>query len=168
MEVIIVMGVSGSGKSTIGRLLAGRLAGTFLDADDFHPESNIDKMAAGIGLADQDRFPWLNALVDELKSRETDPQPLVLACSALKRAYRDVFRRGFPHQLRFVYLRGEYSDIIERMRSRRGHFMKASMLQSQFADLEPPEDAITVGISGSPDKIVEAILAKLTAGTSQD
>lgn len=161
MERIIVIGVSGCGKSTIGALLAERLCGTFLDADDFHPAANIDKMAAGIALTDQDRFPWLDALVAELNSQPAGREPVVLACSALKKAYRDVLRSGLTVPPQFVYLRGQYPEILARMQARKGHFMKHALLQSQFADLEEPVDAITVGISGSPGQIVDAILAEL-------
>ena len=160
MNVILVIGVSGSGRSTIGHRLACALNGTFIDADDHHPPSNITKMSAGIPLTDADRLPWLDALVDELNARHDQPQPLVMACSALKRTYRSRFRAAFP-AIRFVYLKGSYEVIMERMVARAGHFMQPGMLRSQFDDLEEPDDAITVDIGQPVESIVTHLLDRL-------
>ncbi len=149
---VLVMGVSGSGKTTIGRLLAGRLGCAFLDADDFHPPENVAKMAAGRPLTDEDRAPWLDALADQLSRRER----VVLACSALKASYREHLLQARP-DLRVVWLRGEPELIRQRMESRRHPFMPASLLDSQFRDLEPPADATAVDVSRPPEAIVEEL-----------
>ena len=152
------MGVVGSGKTTIGRLLAEKLGWYFADADDFHPASNVEKIRQGIALDDQDRAPWLSALRAAIEKWNVAGQNAVLACSALKERYRQELRAG---AVRFVYLKGSPELILNRLRARHGHFASESILQSQFADLEEPPDAITVPIDESPDAVVAEILDKL-------
>lgn len=156
--VIIVMGVEGAGKTTVGRLLAEKLHWQFADADDFHASANIEKIRDGIPLDDQDRAPWLAALRAAIEAWNAGGQNTVLACSAIKEPYRNELRAG---AVRFVYLKGDFRLILDRLRSRRGHFASESILASQFADLEEPEDAITVSIDKTPDLIVAEILDKL-------
>jgi gluconokinase len=152
---VVVMGVSGSGKSTVGALLARRLGADFLDADEFHPPENVAKMAAGVPLTDADRKPWLERLNAELRQRKN----AVLACSALKESYRRTLAQGID--CRFVHLRGTIELIRARMRARSHRYMPASLLESQFATLEPPADAIDVDIAESPERCVELVLAAL-------
>jgi gluconokinase len=158
-SVLTVMGVSGSGKTTVGSRLADRLGWTYAEADDFHSEANVAKMAAGRPLSDEDRAPWLAAIAAWIDERIARHEPGVVTCSALKRRYRDILRRP---EVTFVYLEGSQTLIARRLAARAGHFFKAEMLASQFADLEPPapdEAAVTVSIDGTPAAIVEAILA---------
>lgn len=154
------MGVSGSGKSTLGRALAERMGGTFLDADDFHPEANVEKMRAGIALNDDDRAPWLVALNRELIRRRENKQQVVLACSALKARYRDVLASGLPH-LDWVFLDGDAAVIAARMAARSGHYMPPSLLASQLAALERPMDAVLVDLSHSTSEQLAAVFAAL-------
>lgn len=160
MRPILVIGVSGSGKSTIGRQLAESLKGEFIDGDDYHPPENVEKMANGIPLTDADRIPWLARLVDELITRQNSPTPTVLACSALRESYRQIFKSAFPG-LTMIYLHGSYALIERRMRQRAAHFMKADMLKSQFATLEEPADAIRVSIDQPAGAIIDEILGQL-------
>lgn len=141
--MIVVMGVSGCGKSTVARALADSLGWPFFDADDFHPSANIQKMAAGIPLNDDDRWPWLERLRERLASEHQQGHSAVLACSALKERYRDILRRGAPG-VRFIYLHGTPGEIEALMSRRQGHFMKPGMLASQFAALEEPRDALPI------------------------
>lgn len=157
--IVIVMGVTGSGKTTVGSLLASQLGWTFADADDFHPASNIERMRRGIPLNDEDRWPWLKRLRSEIDRWIADGRNVVLACSALKRSYRQELDAG--PAVRFVYLKGSAALITERLRSRHGHFADEHILAGQFADLEEPQDAITVDISGTPEQIVGEIRQKL-------
>jgi gluconokinase len=150
------MGVSGSGKSTIGEPLAARLGVPFLDADEFHPPVNVAKMASGTPLTDADRWPWLALLNEKLKKEKS----AVLACSALKQSYRDALARGLA-DCRFVHLRGNLELIRERLATRQHRYMPASLLESQFAALEPPQDAIEVDISESPEACVDAVVKAL-------
>jgi gluconokinase len=152
------MGVVGAGKTTVGILLAQRLGWRFADADDFHPAANIQKISNGIPLDDSDRAPWLAALRDAILHWNLERKDAVLACSALKRKYRDALR---VDGVRFVYLKGDFDLIEQRLRIRRGHFASNSILRSQFEDLEKPEDAITVEIDKTPDAIVSEIIDKL-------
>jgi len=152
---IIIMGVSGCGKSTIGKMLAGRLDWPFYDGDDYHPPANVAKMSAGIPLNDADREGWLTALGDLIERQSAAGANGVLACSALKESYRTLLRRG---PVRFVYLKGDYKTILQRMEKRGGHFMKPAMLQSQFATLEEPSGALSVEIDQPPQEIIEKIL----------
>lgn len=152
---IIIMGVAGSGKTTIGRLLAEKTGVPFSDADDFHPQSNIEKMASGIPLDDIDRLPWLKILQTVLENES----PIVLACSALKSSYRDMLDPEKQHH--WVYLKGDKKLISKRLNERSGHFMKDKMLDSQFEALEEPKDALRVAIDGSPQAICEEIIYQL-------
>ena len=158
--VVIVMGVSGSGKSTIGMMLARDLGCDFRDADDLHPQENRDKMHRGIPLNDEDRRPWLaavRALIDRYESAGTN---LVIACSALKEAYRKTLTDGV-HDVRIVYLKGSMELIAQRLAARHGHFFDAGLLRSQFDALEEPREAIVVDIAGTPAELVVAIRARL-------
>jgi gluconokinase len=154
--IVVVMGVSGSGKSTVGEMLASRLGVPFLDADEFHPPANVAKMAAGTPLTDDDRRPWLEHLNAELLNKKN----AVLACSALKEAYRSMISSGLP-DCRFVHLRGGIELIRARLAERQHRYMPASLLESQFATLEAPRDAIGVDIAQPPARCVDAILAGL-------
>jgi gluconokinase len=155
------MGVSGSGKSTIGEQLATVTGGTFFDGDDFHPPANVAKMHAGIPLDDADRLPWLQRLRQLIEEQATKPAPSVIACSALKRTYRDILAPGGDPRVRFVYLQGSFELIAARLHARHGHFMPESLLRSQFDALEVPQDALTVDIAQSPEAIVTELREKL-------
>jgi gluconokinase len=160
--VILLMGVSGSGKSTVGKRLGAALGWPFRDADSFHPKANIDKMSRGIPLTDDDRAPWLAAIASWIDERCTANDPAVVSCSALKRAYRKVLVEGHSKEIGLVYLQGSLALIADRMTRRRGHFMPVSLLKSQFATLEEParaEAALVVPVRLSPKKVVEQILA---------
>lgn len=157
--IVVVMGVVGAGKTTIGRLLADQLHYAFADADDFHPQVNIEKISQGIALSDEDRKPWLARLRQRIWAWEADKTSAVLACSALKRAYREELKAG--PDVQFVYLRGSAELIAQRLRERHGHFAGASILASQMADLEEPVDAVTVDISQTPQQIVAQIRQEL-------
>jgi gluconokinase len=154
--IVVVMGVSGSGKSTIGQPLAERLGYPFLDADEFHPPANVAKMAAGIPLTDADRQPWLELLNAELRAQDD----AVLACSALKESYRRTLSQGLA-DCRLVHLRGSIELIRSRLAERKHRYMPASLLESQFATLEPPQGAIEVDIAQSPERCVDEIVAAL-------
>jgi len=156
--IAIVMGVVGAGKTTIGKLLAAQMQWEFADADDFHSASNVAKIRSGIPLDDQDREPWLQSLHEAIMKWTSASRNVVLACSALKRAYRA--RLAAPG-VRFVYLRGDAELIGGRIRSRHGHFAGEAILASQLADLEEPENAVTVSIAAPPDKIVAEIRKQL-------
>jgi gluconokinase len=161
-SIVLVLGVAGSGKTTVGAMLAGRLGWQYADADDFHPVANVEKMAAGHPLTDEDRWPWLHAMAAWIDVQIAAGQPAVVSCSALKRAYRDVMRRP---EVQMVYLQGSRGLIAARLTSRQGHFFQREMLDSQFATLEEPEPdegVITVSIEGSPLDVVDRILAQLT------
>jgi gluconokinase len=153
--IVIVMGVVGAGKTTVGKLLASQLGWEFADADDFHPQSNVEKIRHGIALTDEDREPWLDRLREAIAHWIAAGKSVVLACSALKRAYREKLVPG--PQVRLVYLKGSAALIADRLRSRHGHFAGESILTSQLADLEEPEKAITVDISDTPQQIVAEI-----------
>jgi gluconokinase len=161
-KTIIVMGVSGCGKSLIGAMLAQRLGGVFQDGDDLHPASNKAKMSQGTPLTDEDRWPWYRIQRDEILRHRNDGKIYVLACSALKEIYRDRLRDGDASgDLVFVYLKGSRELIGERLRARKGHFMPPSLLDSQFAALEESQDAIVADVSQTPEQIVESVLNRL-------
>jgi gluconokinase len=160
---LIVMGVSGSGKSTIAAKLSERLDWTFEDGDRFHPASNVARMRAGHPLTDEDRWPWLQAIADEIDRVCRAGTHVVIACSALKRAYRDLLVHG-RNDVRIVFLNGTQALIADRLARRKGHFMPPGLLDSQFKTLEPPaaeENPITVSIDASVDAIVEDIVRHL-------
>jgi gluconokinase len=162
-SIIVVMGVSGSGKTTVGAMLAGKLHWKYAEADDFHPPANIAKMAAGEPLTDEDRKPWLAAIAAWIDEQIALGEPGVVTCSALKRSYRDELRAGRP-EVRLVYLHGDRDLIAARLAARHGHFFHAEMLDSQFAALEEPtpdEHVTVVPIAGTPQEIVEEILTRL-------
>jgi gluconokinase len=160
---LVVMGVSGSGKSTIADKLAERLGWTFEDGDRFHPASNVAKMSAGHPLTDEDRWPWLQAIADEIDRVCKAGERAVIACSALKRAYRDILVHG-RSDVRIIYLRGTQELIAGRLASRKGHFMPPGLLASQFKTLEPPdvdEKPVTVSIDAPVETVVGDIMADL-------
>jgi gluconokinase len=162
--LLVVMGVSGAGKSTVGPLLAAALGVPFADGDAFHPPANVAKMSAGTPLTDEDRWPWLAAIAGWLGAREAAGG--VVACSALRRAYRDRLRVGAAG-LRFVHLAGDRALIGARQAARPGHFMPASLIDSQFAALEDPAgeaDVVTVSVVPPPEAVVRAVLAALGGG----
>ena len=160
--VYLVMGVSGSGKSTIGRALAEQLACPFYDGDDFHSPENVAKMSSGAPLTDDDRWPWLDRLARLVNERLDREETAVLACSALKKSYRDRLREN-NDGLVFIYLRGSFDFIWERLRQRENHYMKAELLRSQFDILEEPDDdeAVQVEITDNPDRIISDLIESL-------
>jgi gluconokinase len=162
-SVVIVMGVSSSGKTTIGKLLAARLGWTFEDGDRFHPAANVDKMKNGVALTDEDRWPWLRAIAAWIDDIRRAGGHGVVACSALKRRYRDILIDARA-DVRLVYLEGSEALVARRMAERRGHFMPPALLHSQFEALEPPgpdEHPVTVPIDLRPEEIVERIVPAL-------
>ena len=159
------MGVSGSGKTVIGSALASALAVEFVEGDTYHSAANIEKMTAGIPLTDRDREGWLRAIAMRIKRANDDGQGVVVSCSALKRAYRDLIRAE-AGAVRFIFLRGQRPLIASRLSTRKNHYMPATLLDSQFAALEEPssdEDVWTVDIDASPDDIVASLVARATA-----
>ena len=160
MNLYVVMGVSGCGKSTVAARLAEGRGGDFLDADDFHPQANKAKMAAGIPLQDEDRAGWLDLLNAEFKKRAANGRETFLACSALRQIYRDRLAAGLP-SLRFIYLKGSRESIRSRLEQRTDHFMSPSLLESQFATLEEPTDAIDISIEQPLEAVVAEALAKI-------
>ena len=153
------MGPAGSGKTTVGELLAGQLGWEFADADNFHSPANIEKMAHGVPLDDNDRIPWLNSIRQAMEQWNAQRRSVVLACSALKKIYRE--RLQINSGVKLAYLKGTYDLLRERLHSRRGHYATEQLLASQFADLEEPEDAITVDVAHSPEEIVAEIRRQL-------
>jgi gluconokinase len=149
------MGAAGSGKTTIGELLASQLSWKFVDGDSFHTAANIEKMSRGIPLTDMDRAPWLQALRGAMLQWEAQRQNVVLACSALKRSYRELLQ--ISPNVKLVYLKGTYELLQERLRSRKGHYAGEQLLASQFADLEEPTDAVTIDLARGPEEIVAEI-----------
>jgi gluconokinase len=160
--MIIIFGVSGAGKTTVGKLLARELGWRFIEGDDFHPAANIEKMRSGHSLTDEDRWPWLDFLRKRIEQLLSAGENAVLTCSALKRGYRARLR--VSDEVKFVFLRGDYALVEKQLRSRSGHFMNAALLQSQFDDLEEPqpdENVLTIELGQTPEDIVERIQAKL-------
>jgi len=160
--ILIAMGVSGCGKTTIGELLAKRLGCDFADADSFHSQANKDKMHKGIPLTDDDRWPWLKAIRASIVEKQADGVAHVYACSALKRVYRDILRDG-DKDVTFVYLKGSPELLQERIKTRKGHFFDPALLQSQLDTLEPPgpDEAIEADIALSPEQIVDKVLKEV-------
>src|SRR5262245_8317384 len=158
--LILVMGVAGSGKTMVGTRLASAFGWVFVDADDFHSTDNVAKMAAGIPLTDEDRGPWLHDLQALVRQFALSGRNLVLACSALRASYRDHLCSA-SDQTAIVYLKADRSLISERLLERQGHYMPASLIESQFKVLEEPDEAITIPADWRPDQIVDAIRAKL-------
>ena len=157
------MGVSGSGKSTIGRALAERLHWRFAEGDEFHSAANVAKMRAGIALTDEDRAPWLDAIAAWIRSTRASGERCVIACSALKRAYRERIA-GERDDVRFVHLAGDHDTIASRLAQRTGHYMPLSLLKSQFDALEPPapDDAVVVSVDSPPEAVVAKVLRQLS------
>ncbi len=163
VHALIVMGVAGSGKTTIAKALAARLGWRFEDGDVFHPASNVEKMRSGRALTDEDRWPWLRAIAAEVDRTRQARGHIVIACSALKRVYRDILI-GKRTGVRLIYLKGSRDLVLQRLRARRGHFMPPELLDSQFATLEEPrakEDAIVVDVTPTVDAIVDDIVRQL-------
>lgn len=164
-HAIIVMGVSGSGKSTIGDALAIRLGWAYEDGDAYHPPGNVAKMHAGHPLTDDDRWPWLRAIAEAIDQHIVTGRPIVIACSALKRAYRDILVHG-RDDIRIVYLKGSRELIARRLKARKGHFMPPGLLDSQFATLEEPvadEHVMVIDIDTSVEAIVDEITRRLAS-----
>jgi gluconokinase len=160
--VVVIFGVSSAGKTTIGEALARELGWKFSDADDFHPPSNVEKMRSGVPLTDEDRQPWLESLRQLIKKSLTASEEMVLACSALKKKYRD--RLKVSDEVKFIFLRGDRERIAKQLGQRRGHFMNPDLLERQFADLEEPspsENAIVVELGKRPAELVEEIQTSL-------
>lgn len=154
--IVILMGVSGAGKTTVGEVLARRTGWPLHDADDFHSPENIAKMRSGVPLTDEDRWPWLDRLNAILRDTERKGGSAILACSALKQRYRDRLAQGLTDP-RFVHLRGSFELIRQRIDARKGHYMTGQLLESQFAALESPQDALTVDVGGTPEDIAEQV-----------
>jgi len=158
--ILVLFGVSGSGKTTIGRLLAQELDWNFYDADDFHPTSNVEKMRQGLPLAEADRWPWLERLRELLTQGIARKEELILACSALKEEYRKYLH--INDEIKWIFLKGEYQLIADRIQDRRGHFMNPNLLRDQFEVLEEPRgNAVVIDIAADPTTIVERIRNKL-------
>lgn len=157
---LVLMGVTGSGKTTIGRILSQRLGWPFLDGDDFHPPENVEKMAVGTPLTDDDRQPWLQRLAGEIGGRLDCGDSCLLACSALRVAYRQILAGERGQSVRFVHLQGSAELIGSRLQDRVHRYMPATLLQSQFDALEAPDDALTVEIDATPERIADAIIAE--------
>jgi gluconokinase len=157
--IVLVMGTTGAGKTTVGKLLAEKLSWTFLDADDFHPAANVEKMRQGIPLTDADRVPWLAAIHAELARQNAAGKDCVLACSALKNSYRETIGAGLA--MKTVYLKGSYEEMRAHILARHGHFAGEGILAGQFLDLEEPGEAIVVSVRHTPGEIVEEVLEEL-------
>ena len=163
VQVLVLMGGSGSGKTTVGALLAGRLGWNSAEADDFHPPGNIAKMRSGVPLEDGDRLPWLNAIAAQIDRWRAEGQHGVVTCSALKRHYRDIIIGDRP-EVRLVFLKGDHALIADRLAARLGHFMPPALLESQFAALEEPhsdERPVVVSIEEPPQRLAEQVIAML-------
>ena len=160
--IVLLMGPAGSGKTTVGELLAAQLSWKFADGDDFHPPANIENMSRGVPLTDEDRIPWLKSIREAMRQWEARGENVVLACSALKHSYRE--RLGInpnAKNVKLVYLKGSYDLLLERLHSRKGHYMREQMLGSQLADLEEPTDALAIDAAKSPEEIVSQIRQQL-------
>jgi gluconokinase len=157
--IVVIMGVTGAGKTTVGSLLAAQLGWEFADADSFHPASNVEKMSQGIALTDADRAPWLAAMRSAIERWISEKKSAVLACSALKRSYRQELL--ISPEVRLVYLRGTYESIARQLRARHGHFATEAILADQFANLEEPQDAIVIDLGQDPSTMVKQIRVQL-------
>jgi gluconokinase len=160
---VVVMGVSGSGKTTVAKEIARRLGREYAEGDDFHPAHNVEKMRAGIPLTDDDRAPWLRELADWIGEHERMGRSVVVTCSALKRSYRDLLRAGHP-SVWFAHVSADAELLRERVEQRKNHYMPASLLDSQLATLEPlqpDEPGVTVSAAGAPDDVVDEVLADI-------
>jgi gluconokinase len=158
---IILMGVAGSGKTAIGSRVAEQLGWLFLDADDFHPPANVEKMKRGIPLDDNDRAPWLHRMHSELRRQIEEGRSVLLACSALKDSYRDVLSENLP-EVRFVFLDVDRSTLLERLQKRQAHFFPKELLDSQLTTLERPHDALIVNANGSIDEVVNSVVEAIS------
>ena len=165
--MVVLMGVSGSGKTTVGEILASRTGWRLYDADEFHSAANIEKMRSGIALEDADRWPWLDRMHAMLQEKYARGESVLLACSALKQKYRDrLAQGGLP--LRWVYLKGDFDLIHRRLEARKGHYMKAGLLETQFAALEEPREAIVADIGAAPEAIADDVLRQLKASSERE
>ncbi|HUL16257.1 MAG TPA: gluconokinase, GntK/IdnK-type [Terriglobales bacterium] len=160
--ILLLMGTTGAGKTTVGELVASRLGWTFLDADSFHSPANIEKMRRGIPLTDEDRASWLAAIHHELAKRSAARENVVLACSALKQRYRDEIGDGLD--MRLVYLKGNYETMARHIAARHGHFAGEGILAGQFADLEEPKNALVMDVSRTPEELAAGIVRKFARG----
>jgi gluconokinase len=158
--IVVLMGVSGSGKTTVGELLARRVGWPYLDADDYHPPANVEKMRAGTPLTDADRWPWLERMNGLLRERDAGNESAVLGCSALRQVYRERLAAGL-RDVRWVHLKGSFELIQNRLAARKHRYMPATLLRSQFATLEEPKDALTVDIGAEPEAVAEDVLRGL-------
>jgi gluconokinase len=161
--IVVLMGVSGSGKTAVGELLARALGWPYIDADDHHPPANVEKMRSGHPLTDADRWPWLDRLNELMLAQDAKGQSAVVGCSALKQAYRDRLAKGLT-DVRWVHLKGGFELIMTRLQTRTHRYMPASLLQSQFDTLETPQDALTIDISDPPEVLAGRIRAGLGLG----
>jgi gluconokinase len=159
--VIVLMGVSGTGKTTVGKVLANKLGWDFVEGDDYHPSANVEKMSAGIALTDEDRYPWLQALRQRIEQACKQGENVILACSALKREYRQYLQRHDLECVHYVFLHGSEELISRRLAHRKGHYMDPNLLQSQFEALEVPEGTLQVDITPAPEVIAAEIQQKL-------
>jgi gluconokinase len=157
---VILMGVTGVGKTTVGQILAAKTGWPLYDADAYHSPANVEKMRAGIPLTDDDRWPWLDRLNALLREAESRGESAILACSALKQRYRDRLQQGL-RSVRWVYLKGDIELIRSRLRERKGHYMNPALLQSQFDALEPPSGALIVDVADEPEALVQQVLGSL-------
>jgi gluconokinase len=165
--VLVIMGVSGSGKTTIATLLAKKLGWDYRDGDEFHPQANVEKMKSGVPLTDEDRWPWLEAIARFIDDELARGSKAIVTCSALKRRYREIIIDG-RKGVRLVYLKGDKALLEKRLKKRHGHFMPSSLLQSQFDALEEPgpeENPLIVSVDGTPEQIVERIVEKVKRET---
>lgn len=164
--IVIVMGVTGVGKTTVGELLAARTGWSFYDADAYHSAANVEKMRSGIPLTDDDRWPWLDRLNALLREAEGKRESAILACSALKQRYRDRLQNGLT-DVRWIYLSGSVELISSRLQARKGHYMNPKLLASQFEALEPPKDAVRIDVDATPAELAERVAKRLELSPSQ-
>ena len=164
--MVVLMGVSGCGKTTVGQILAERTGWHLYDADEFHSAASIEKMRRGIALEDADRWPWLDRMNAMLVLKQAQGENALLACSALKQKYRDRLAKGSV-QLRWVYLKGDFDLIRRRLDARKNHYMKAGLLESQYAALEEPDDAIVAHIDSEPDAIADFVMSQLQLASTR-